>query len=47
MVKQATNLVSTIKLPDGKHSQTGTETLKELFRVHFPDSKLFDDDSDV
>jgi hypothetical protein len=45
MAKQATNQVSTIKLPDGKHTQTGKETLKELFRVHFPDSKLIDDDS--
>jgi hypothetical protein len=42
MAKQATNKVSTIKLPDGKHTQTGKETLKELFRVHFPDSKLID-----
>jgi hypothetical protein len=25
---------------------TPEETLKELFRVHFPDSKLIDDDSD-
>jgi predicted Mrr-cat superfamily restriction endonuclease len=40
MAKQATNKVSTIKLPDGKHTRTGKETLKELFRVHFPDSKL-------
>jgi hypothetical protein len=46
MAKQATNRVSNIKLPDGKHTQTGKETLKELFRVHFPDSKLTDDDSD-
>jgi hypothetical protein len=37
MAKQATNEVSTIKLPDGQHTQTGKETLKELFRVHFPD----------
>jgi hypothetical protein len=47
MAKQATNKVSAIKLPDGKHNQTGKETLKKLFRVHFPDSKLIDDDSDV
>jgi hypothetical protein len=39
MAKQATNQVSTIKLPNGQHSQTGKETLEELFRVHFPDSK--------
>jgi hypothetical protein len=47
MAKQATNQVSTIKLPDGKHTQTGKETQNELFRVHFPDSKLIDDDFDV
>jgi hypothetical protein len=46
MAKQATNKVSTIKLLDGTHTQTGKETLKELFRVHFSDSKLTDDDSD-
>jgi hypothetical protein len=43
MAKQATNKVSTIKLPDGKHTQTGKRTLKEMYRVHFPDSKLTDD----
>jgi hypothetical protein len=43
MAKQATIKVSTIKLPDGKYTQTGKETLKELFRVHFPDSKLTED----
>jgi hypothetical protein len=43
MAKQTTNKVSTIKLPNGQHTQTGKETLKELFRVHFPDSKLTDD----
>jgi hypothetical protein len=43
MAKQATNKVSTIKLPNGQHSQTGKETLEELFRVHFPDSKWIDD----
>jgi hypothetical protein len=46
MAKQATNKVSTIKLPDGQHTQTGKETLKEMFRVHFPDSKLTDDSGD-
>jgi hypothetical protein len=40
VAKQATNVVSTIKLPDGQHTQTGKETLKELFRVNFPGSKL-------
>jgi hypothetical protein len=43
MAEQATNKVSTIKLPDGQYTQTGKRTLKELFRVHFPDSKLIDD----
>jgi hypothetical protein len=33
----------TTKLPDGQYTQTGKETLKKLFRVHFPDSKLTDD----
>jgi hypothetical protein len=42
MAKQATNRVSTIKLPDGRYPQTGRETLKELFGVHFPYSKLID-----
>jgi hypothetical protein len=46
MAKQATNKVSTIKLPNGQHTQTGKETLKELFRVHFPDSNLIDDSDD-
>jgi hypothetical protein len=46
MAKQATNKVSSIKLPDGQHTQSGKETLKELFRVHFPDSKLIHDSAD-
>jgi hypothetical protein len=40
MAKQATNRVGTVKLPDGRYTQTGRETLKELFRIHFPDSRL-------
>jgi hypothetical protein len=40
MAQQATNRVSTIELPDGQCTQTGGETLRELFRVHFPDSTL-------
>jgi hypothetical protein len=36
MVKQGTNKVSTIKLSNGQHTKKGKETLKELFRVHFP-----------
>jgi hypothetical protein len=46
MAKQATNKVSTIKLPDGQHTQIGKETMKEPFRVHFPDSKLTDNSGD-
>jgi hypothetical protein len=42
MAKQATIEVSTIKIPNG-YTQTGKETLKELFRVQIPDSKLIDD----
>jgi hypothetical protein len=43
MAKQATNKVSTIKLLDGKYKHAGEGTLKELFRVHCPASKLIDD----
>jgi hypothetical protein len=40
------NKVSTIKLPNSQHTQTGKEPLKELFRVYSPDSKLIDDSND-
>jgi hypothetical protein len=40
MAKQASNKVSTIKLLNGQHTETGKETLSELFMVHFHDSKL-------
>jgi hypothetical protein len=40
MAKQATNWVSIIKLHDRQCTQTGRETLKELFRVHFCESVL-------
>jgi hypothetical protein len=40
MAKQVTNRVSTVKLPNDQQTKTGKETLKELFRVHFPNSKL-------
>jgi hypothetical protein len=46
MTKQATSNVSTIMLPDGKHTQTGKETLKGLLWIHFRDSKLIENDSD-
>jgi hypothetical protein len=41
-----TKRVSPVKLPDGQHTQAGKETPKELFKVHFPDSKLIDDSHD-
>jgi hypothetical protein len=34
MAKQANKKVSTIKLPDGQHNQTGKETLKEYAIEH-------------
>jgi hypothetical protein len=40
IAKQMTNGESTIKLPGSQYTQNGNKTLKELFRVHFPDSKL-------
>jgi hypothetical protein len=46
MAKQVTNRVSTIKLPNGQCTQTGTKTLKRFFRVHFPDSMLIDNSND-
>jgi hypothetical protein len=42
MAKQPTNRVSTVKLPNGQQTETGKEIMKELFSVHFPDSKLID-----
>jgi hypothetical protein len=46
MAKQGTNRVSNVKLPNGQQTETGEGTLKELFRVHFPDSKLIEDSHD-
>jgi hypothetical protein len=46
MAKQTTNRVTTIKLPDGQYTQAGKGTLKELFRIHFPGSKLIEDSDD-
>jgi hypothetical protein len=40
MAKQATNRVSTVKLPNGQLTETGKGKLEEPFRVHFPDTKL-------
>jgi hypothetical protein len=42
----ATQWVRNIELPDGRYTQTGGKTLKELFRIHFPDSTLTDDSKD-
>lgn len=42
-------MVRTIKLPDGYYTQPGgggEETMKELFRVHFPDSAVTDVSND-
>lgn len=39
IAKQVTNRVS-IMLPEDQYTRTGIETLKELSRVHFLDSKL-------
>jgi hypothetical protein len=36
MAKQANNQVSTIRLPDGKHTQTGKETLKKTVQGPLP-----------
>jgi hypothetical protein len=46
MAKQATNRVSTGKLPNSQLTESGKGTLEELFMVHFPDSKPIDDSRD-
>jgi hypothetical protein len=38
MASQSARKVSSIKLPNGQHTQAGTGTLKELQTVHFPAS---------
>jgi hypothetical protein len=38
MAKRATNKVSIIKLPDDQCTQTGVANLKDVFRVHSPDT---------
>jgi hypothetical protein len=43
IAKQVTNMVSTIKLPDGQYTQTGRVTLKEIFRAYFPNFTLTED----
>jgi hypothetical protein len=46
MAKQATSRESTAKGPNGQQTETGKETMKELFRGHFPASNLIDDSYD-
>jgi hypothetical protein len=46
IAEQATNRVSTVKLPNGQQTETRKETLEELLRVYFPDSTLIDDSYD-
>jgi hypothetical protein len=38
IANQLANKVGSIKLPNGHPIQAGIETLKELYRVHFPGS---------
>ena len=38
MGSQFANKVESIKLPDGQYTQSGRQTLRELYRVHFPGS---------
>jgi hypothetical protein len=42
MVKQANNRVGSVKLPVGCYTQSETETLLKLRRVHFPDFRPTD-----
>jgi hypothetical protein len=43
VAKQATNRVSTIKLPDDQYTKTGGEIVRESFSVHFSDAMLIDE----
>jgi hypothetical protein len=43
IAKQAAKNASTIKLPDSQCAQTGRETLKEIFGVHFQHLMPVDD----
>jgi hypothetical protein len=38
MASQSANRVESIKLLDDQNTQPGKETLKELYRIHFPGS---------
>jgi hypothetical protein len=35
MASQSNNRVGSIKIPDGQYTQSGKETLRELYRIHF------------
>lgn len=47
MANGVRKIVSTIKLPDGSYTQSGYETLLQLARAHFPDSKVDNDSNSV
>jgi hypothetical protein len=36
MTSQSANSVGSIKIPNGRHTQAGIDTLKEQYRAHFP-----------
>jgi hypothetical protein len=38
MASQLENRVGSVELPDVQYTQSGKETLRELYRVHFPGS---------
>jgi hypothetical protein len=38
MASQLANRVESIQLLDGRYTQSGIETLREIYRVHFPGS---------
>lgn len=38
MHSQSANRVESVKLPDHQYTQSGKETLMELYRLHFPRS---------
>ena len=39
-MSQSANRVESVQLPDGQHTQSGEETLRELYGVHFPGSAV-------
>ena len=40
MASHSTNRLQSVQLPDGQHTQSGEETLWELYRVHFHGSAI-------